>query len=116
MEDRRDRAFGNARFAVDALFRMDEEDLLPFGEAFNRANDDRNPCICIRSTVPRQRESWQPSLRGASTGVTGTWVFRYGRVRARLVPAAVAGPTCRNRWQPPDDSLSPACGGVRRGF
>jgi hypothetical protein len=39
MKDRLDRAFGNASFAVDALIGMDVEDLLPFVEALDRAND-----------------------------------------------------------------------------
>jgi hypothetical protein len=38
MEDCFDRAFRYARLAIDALIRMDVEHLLPFVEAFDRAN------------------------------------------------------------------------------
>ena len=40
MEDRRDRTFGNAGFAVDTFLRMDKENGFTFVEAFHRANDD----------------------------------------------------------------------------
>jgi pyruvate/oxaloacetate carboxyltransferase len=38
MEDRLHRALGNARFAVDALIRVDIKDLLALVKAFHRAN------------------------------------------------------------------------------
>lgn len=40
VEDRLDRTFGNTRFAVDALVRVDVEHLLAFVEAFHGANND----------------------------------------------------------------------------
>lgn len=38
VENRGGRAFGDARFAVDAFFRVDEEHRFPFVEAFDGAN------------------------------------------------------------------------------
>jgi hypothetical protein len=39
VEDRSDRAFRNARFTVDALIRMDEEDRFTFVETLYWTND-----------------------------------------------------------------------------
>jgi len=40
MEDRFDRALRDARFAIDAFFGVNVEDLIPFIETLDRADDD----------------------------------------------------------------------------
>ena len=50
MEDRRNRAFRNARFAVNAFFRMNEKNRFTFVEAFDRTYDN---AVCVFAVEAR---------------------------------------------------------------
>ena len=57
VEDRFDRAFRHARFAVDAFVRMDVQNLLPFVEAFDRANHDAIGVLAAEARLQRRGSS-----------------------------------------------------------
>jgi len=50
MEDRRNRTFRNARFAVNAFFRMNEKNRFAFVEAFDRTY---NNAVCVFAVEAR---------------------------------------------------------------